>query len=578
MLRPLLYKAFAALGSREVAAMEAASRQTRQSQQEHLLSVLKANANSLYGREHSFSSIQNIRDFQQAVPLNDYECLQPYIEKAAAGEPGVLTSESPFMFATTSGTSGARKLIPITRSYVKEFRRASVVSGFNLLKHFPSVAKGVALTVFSPAEEGRTGAGIPCGAITGRLYLEEPALVKKYVSPIPYEVFVIADYESRYYTLLKCALGLPITSIYTLNPSTIMIIARRLQLYGERLVKDLHDGTLTPPAALAACVRDAVSHFNRPDPARARILAKLLERGPLRPPEVWPDLSMISCWTKAAAAFYLQDFPQYFGNIPICDITYGASEGRGTVCLSPVEQMLAIRSHFFEFIEESSIESADPKVYVADELETGRSYYILFTTSGGLYRYNINDIVKVVGWHNNAPLLEFLHKGGNISSFTGEKITESQVTKAVLRAAQELNKKVRFFTVVPVFRPEPHYELLVEFSEETEQSGGIGLASAQVPSSTADMQVTYEMQQRFSETADRLLGEENIEYLAKRESMRLSRLEIKDLATGTYESIRKTMVANGTPDAQIKVSHLNPKKDILALIEKFQSPELLGAT
>jgi hypothetical protein len=225
--------------------------------------------------------------------------------------------------------------------------------------------------------------------------------------------------------------------------------------------------------------------------------------------------------------------------------------------------MLAIRSHFFEFIEESTIESANPKVYVADELETGRSYYILFTTSGGLYRYNINDIVKVVGWHNNAPLLEFLHKGGNISSFTGEKITESQVTKAVLSTAQELNRKVRFFTVVPVFRPEPHYELLVEFSE---QSGGTAQSSE------------HEMRERFSATADRFLGEENIEYLAKRQSMRLTGLEVKALAEGTYENIRKALVANGTPDAQIKISHLNPKKDILALIEKFQSPELLSAT
>jgi hypothetical protein len=542
MLRPLLYKAFAALGSREVKAIEKASLQTRQSQQEHLLNVLKANQDSLYGREHGFSSIRNIRDFQSAVPVNDYDRLQPYIEKAAAGEPGMLTSESPFMFATTSGTSGARKLIPITRAYVKEFRRASVVSGYNLLKNFPAVAKGVALTVFSPAEESRTSSGIPCGAISGRLYLEEPALVKKYVSPIPYEVFVIADYESRYYTLLKCALGLPITSIYTLNPSTIMIIARRLQLYGERLLKDLHDGTLTPPAALPPHLRDAVSHFNRPEPGRARMLSRLLERGPLKAPEVWPDLSMISCWTKAAASFYLQDFPQYFGNTPVCDITYGASEGRGTVCLSPAEQMLAIRSHFFEFIEESSIDSADPKVYVADELETGRNYYILFTTSGGLYRYNINDIVKVIGWHNNAPLLEFLHKGGNISSFTGEKITETQVTRAVLRAAQELDRKVRFFTVVPVFRPEPHYELLIEFSEST--------------TDTVESDV-QPLRARFAAITDRCLGEENIEYLAKRASVRLSALEVKVLAEGTYEGIRKALVAKGTPDAQIKVSHFD---------------------
>jgi len=42
----------------------------------------------------------------------------------------------------------------------------------------------------------------------------------------------------------------------------------------------------------------------------------------------------------------------------------------------------------------------------------------------------------VVGWHNQTPLLEFQHKGGNISSFTGEKLTESQVTQAVQSAGQ----------------------------------------------------------------------------------------------------------------------------------------------
>jgi hypothetical protein len=554
MFRPLLYKAFAALGSREVSAIEAASRRAGLAQQEHLLGILTANAESLYGREHKFSAIRSIADFQNSVPINDYDGLQPYIERAAAGERSILTAESPFMFATTSGTSGARKLIPVTRSYVREFRRASVVSGFNLLKHFPALAKGVALTVFSPAEDSRTKAGIPCGAISGRLYLEEPPLIKRYVSPIPYDVFVIADYESRYYTLLKCALGMPVSSIYTLNPSTIMIIAKRLELYAERLVKDVRDGTLTPPAPLSASIQNAVGSFNRPDPVRAKELEHLLENSQFVPPKVWPGLSMISCWTKAAASFYLQDFPKYFGDTPVCDITYGASEGRGTVCLSPNEQMLAIRSHFFEFIEECDIDKAHPRVRVTDELEVGRNYYILFTTSSGLYRYNINDIVKVVGWHNNAPLLEFLHKGGNISSFTGEKITESHVTKAVLSASTKLGLRTQFFTVVPKFRPEPHYELLIEYIESGEN-------------------VSLD---RLGGVADQCLGDENIEYQAKRESNRLSPIIVRRLRAGSYEHIRKTLVAGGTPDAQIKVSHLNPKSDILQLLDSYQNGELAG--
>ncbi|MFX7667032.1 GH3 auxin-responsive promoter family protein, partial [Acinetobacter baumannii] len=73
MLRPLLYKAFAALGSREVQAIEAASRQTRQSQKEHLLGSLAANAQCEYGRAHRFGSLQSVSDFQQAVPVNTYE-------------------------------------------------------------------------------------------------------------------------------------------------------------------------------------------------------------------------------------------------------------------------------------------------------------------------------------------------------------------------------------------------------------------------------------------------------------------------------------------------------------------------
>ena len=182
-----------------------------------------------------------------------------------------------------------------------------------------------------------------------------------------------------------------------------------------------------------------------------------------KPNKIWPDLAAISCWTKAAASFYLQDFPQYFGDTPVCDITYGASEGRGTVYLGQQSQCLAIRSHFFEFIEESQIEKETPETLAAWELETGKSYYILFTTSAGLYRYNLNDVVKVVGWHNQAPLLEFLHKGGNICSFTGEKLTESQVTQAVLAVSKVMDLKANFFTVIPEFRPSPHYQLWIEF-------------------------------------------------------------------------------------------------------------------
>lgn len=546
MFRNILYKAFSLKGSREVAAFTKDSLNCRAAQSEKLLQIVSRNAETEYGKKHSFASIKSVADFQKAVPVCDYDSLSNHIERVAGGETNILTSEQPFMFATTSGTTGSRKLIPVTSSYLAEFRKASVTSGYHMLKNFPGVARGVALSIFSPAEEGRTTGDLPFGAISGRLYQSEPALIRKFISPLPYEIFQIKDYETRYYTLLRCALVLPIACIYTLNPSTIALLGRRLKSYGERLIDDIKRGEINPPASLPDSTKTAIKQFLKADSQRAMALQGLWDSNQFTADKIWPFLSLISCWTKAAASFYLQDFPDLYGSVPVCDITYGASEGRGTVFLSPQHQALAIRSHFFEFIETAKMEKGIHEALTASELETGKEYYILFTTSSGLYRYNINDIVRVNGWYNGTPCLEFLHKGGNVSSFTGEKLTESQVTGAASQSAQLQNISLRFFTVIPEFRPEPHYQLWFESTEVLDKAQLVKLS------------------QRF----DQCLSENNSEYEVKRSSKRLAMPMAHQLSANTYETLRKQLVAGGVPDAQIKISHLNPKPEIKKLLKE----------
>lgn len=545
MFRKLLYSAFSVLGAREVEAFQRAAQSPREHQTQLLLQILNRNANTEYGRTHSFAAIKSVSDYQRSVPINEYDSLLQHIDEIAGGKENVLTGEQPFMFATTSGTTAARKLIPVTRSYVKEFRRASVVSGYHLLRSYPGVVQGVTLSIFSSAQESLTSAGIPCGAISGRLYLEEPALIKRFISPLPYDVLIIKDYESRYYTLLRCALVLPISVIYTLNPSTVVLLARKLKTYAPQLIQDVAEGRLTPPGDLSSKERSSVASFLPADLERARQLQRLLDRDEFLPPRIWPQLSLISCWTKAAAAFYIKDFPQWYPGVPVCDITYGASEGRGTVCLGPDKQALAVRSHFFEFVPEEEMKKGNPRALMADELELGQQYYILFTTSAGLYRYNINDIVRVAGWHGKTPLLEFMHKSGNISSFTGEKVTESQITTAVSATIAETGLDLRFFTVIPEFRPEPHYQLWLEPSKTVSQSA------------VETLGVVF----------DRELGRSNVEYATKRESQRLAAAVARTLASGTYDELRAELVREGVPDAQVKISHLSPKERIKARLE-----------
>ena len=130
---------------------------------------------------------------------------------------------------------------------------------------------------------------------------------------------------------------------------------------------------------------------------------------------------------------YLRGYPEVFGDRPVRDVGLIASEGRMTI---PIEDgtpagVLDIRHHYFEFIPEDQADRDEPETVEATDLIEGRNYFILLTTAGGLYRYQIHDLVRCVGFHGQAPLIEFLNKGAHFSSLTGEKLSEFQVVAAV---------------------------------------------------------------------------------------------------------------------------------------------------
>ncbi len=547
MIRQLIYKAFSHLGSSEIRALERDTLDPEGAQRRKLKDILQRNARTKYGIDRDFAHIDDPETYRHRVPINDYDSLSPWINRMLCGEQNVLTAREPFMYATTSGTTGSQKFIPVNEDYIKEFRHASVASGYFTLQHHPRIDRGVTLTVFSPAVEGTTAGGTPFGAISGGLYLREPSLVKKFIAPIPYSIYLIRDYESKYYALLRVALMLPITCFYTLNPSTITILVRRLHKYAPQLIADIERGSISTPTALDAETLKELAPFIRPDRKRAEQLQRLLDTGAFQPYRLWPDLQVVCCWTKAAAAFYLSDFNEFFAQTPVCDISYGASEGRGSISLGDGRQLLSLRSHFFEFIPEDEIDLAEPTVLLAHELEVGRNYYILFTTSAGLYRYHINDVIRVTGKYNRTPLIEFQYKGGNVCSFTGEKLTELHVTNAMSATLSQLGLRCRYFTLLPEFRPLPHYRLLFEAEEST---------------------AAETLHNRLAETFDSALCRANIEYAAKRESQRLAPIELAMVRTGTYDALRRKVSASGVADAQFKPSHLNPKDDIREFFEQ----------
>src|SRR5262249_37828131 len=245
------------------------------------------------------------------VPINQYGDLEPYIQRVVRGEPQILTRDEPLMFATTSGTTGNAKFIPVTPGFLEEYNHAIQVHTWRVVEDHPDIGQGAFLVSFSSDTEGFTESGKPYGAITGFLTRRQPELVRKFFV-LPYEVALVKDVEAKYYLTLRLAIEQDIRWAVAANPGTLNLLAEKMQLHAERLIREVRDGPLSSDMPFPEGAEKAARQRVRPNPVRARELDALLERhGALYPKDVWPNRALISCWKGGTMSLYLRQLRQY---------------------------------------------------------------------------------------------------------------------------------------------------------------------------------------------------------------------------------------------------------------------------
>lgn len=516
----------------------------RQVQESRLKSLIQLNKDTQFGKTHHFDRIENLDDFRRYVPASGYEHFEPYIERLKKGVGNQLSVDEPFMFATTSGTTARPKFVPINESHVRDYTHAFQVHNYHLIKDFPQGAMGKFLIITSNDEEGRTESGLPYGAVSGMLNKRQAKVIRRHFS-LPFEHCKLKDVDAKYYLLLRTSLVQDITALLCCNPSSLLLLADQLKDRGESLIADIRDGRLDKNvlAEVDPHLVRAFEFLQRPNPKRAKELELLLnQNGRLLPKDVYPRLSVFSCWKGGPMNFYLSQLPEFFGEKEIRDFGYMASEGRGTVPISNdgAGGPLAVTSHFFEFVHEDQVGEINngAKFLLADELVVGQRYYIFFTTSAGLYRYNINDLMLVEGKLGATPVLSFVRKGGGVSSVTGEKVTEEQVLSALKETVRSLSlTEIKHFTAEAVLDRPPHYCCYVEVEDGVTIEG--------------------DKEERFLHTFDQHLQNGNPEYADKRQSRRLGRPRLHLLGAGTYARLRQQRVMEGAPEAQVKIPLLS---------------------
>ncbi|VAW25832.1 putative auxin-regulated protein, partial [hydrothermal vent metagenome] len=80
--------------------------------------LMEQGKQTIYGTDHKFNEAGSYEEFKQAVPVNDYEGIKPYVDQVIQGKSDVLWPGKPAYFAKTSGTTSGVKYIPITKDSI----------------------------------------------------------------------------------------------------------------------------------------------------------------------------------------------------------------------------------------------------------------------------------------------------------------------------------------------------------------------------------------------------------------------------------------------------------------------------
>jgi len=528
-------------------------------QRDLLMARLARHADSQFGRDHFLHEIRTPADFRKRVPIGGYDRHEPYIDRVRQGDSSALFGDGTevLMFAMTSGTTNRPKTIPVTTEALADYREGWTIWGIMAFDaHRDMMRDGLKpiLQVASDWRESFTSSGIPCGAITGLTAQMQNRFVRtKYCMPAI--ASRIKDIESKYYVALRFSIYRDLGTIIAANPSTILAMARLGDREKEVLIRDLADGTIDARWEIPAKIRGQLRKQTR---RRRQQAARRLDgianvSGRLLPRDYWPNLQFLSNWMGGTMRAYLRGYPEFFGETPVRDVGLIASEGRMTI---PIEDgtpagILDIRHHYFEFIPEEQGDRAEPDTVVATDLIEGRNYFIVLTTAGGLYRYHISDLVRCVGFCGEAPLIEFLNKGAHYSSLTGEKLSEHQVVAAVETAQRSLGVHLRSYLLVPSWDDPPYYSLLIEEGD----LAGSGIT------------------ERLAHAVEHELRHQNVEYVSKRDSLRLGAVRILPVAVGSWiEFQKRRLVRSGGTVEQYKQPHLVPDLD---LIKTFRHLEVV---
>lgn len=328
-----------------------------------------------------------------------------YQKKAA------LTKEPVSFYETTSGSTGAKKEIPYTRSLLKSFENMFILWAHDLVFHGNlSLQNGKFFMSVSPQ--------------IGEMNKDD----RKYLSP---------------------ALNLLLTPFLTSNPNdhkgkTAHDFFMKISLDLIK-AKELEVISIWSPTYLLSLLDFMESH--RAD----------LELRNTKLSSLWPKLKLISCWTHGQAARSSRVLQEKFPGVKIQSKGLLLTEGAVTIPWTEAGGNLPLLTEtYLEFVSE------DEKIFLLHELKRNSVYRVIMSQKNGFLRYDTKDLIKVTSFYFKTPVLEFIGRAESVCDLAGEKISETILQKLF----QDIKSTMLF---VPEISDElPSYKLYIDESNNSD--------------------------------------------------------------------------------------------------------------
>ncbi|XP_014689374.3 GH3 domain-containing protein [Equus asinus] len=220
----------------------------------------------------------------------------------------------------------------------------------------------------------------------------------------------------------------------------------------------------------------AAGNPGAPLPRRAAELREALQQGPrglaLR---LWPKLQVVvtldaggqaeavaaleALWCQGLAFFS----PAYAASGGLVGLNLWPEQPRGLYLLPPGAPFTELLP-----VKEGAQEEAASTVLLA-EAQEGKEYELVLTDHTSLSRCRLGDVVRVVGTHNQCPVVRFIYRLGQTLSVRGEDIGEDMFSEALGRAvgqwpgAKLLDHGCVENSILDSSKGSaPHYEVFVE--------------------------------------------------------------------------------------------------------------------